>query len=290
MSVQPDFDSYDLYDLAWVDVAKYLKHNDTVIVPIGSLEQHGEHLPLGTDSITAEQVTKRASMRSKTLRTPTLWTGYTPHHMRTPGEGTGTVTLRASTLAALLSDIVRSLVYHGFNRIIIVTGHGSNAKIIDPILRTLRYETGALVALYTPYAERYLGLVKDIVDGPPEETPGWHAGELETSQVLAHDPALVHTDRYRVIKGSKPAWLPDSFGKNDASPSIKFGGYEYLQIPLEHHEITPTGLIGNPARATADKGERAFDAFANYLVDAIAELRKAEVKVTKRDWPERASW
>jgi creatinine amidohydrolase len=290
MNSGPALASYDLYDMAWVDVAEYLQNNDTVLVPIGSLEQHGEHLPLGTDAITAEEVTKRASMRARTVRTPTLWTGYTPHHMRSPGEGTGTVTLRASTLAALLSDVMHSLIYHGFNRIIIVTGHGSNGKIIDPILRTVRYKTGALVALYTPYAERYLGLVKDIVEGPPEETPGWHAGELETSQVLAHNPSLVHTDRYRVIKGSAPGWLPDTFEKNDASPSVKFAGYEYLQIPFDHMEITPTGLIGNPARATPEKGERALDAFANYLTEAIAELRKADVTVKDREWPERASW
>jgi creatinine amidohydrolase len=290
MSEPSDLRSYDLYDMAWPDVATYLQTNDTALVPIGSLEQHGDHLPLGTDAITAEEVTKRASMKSKTVRTPTLWTGYTPHHMRSPGEGTGTVTLRASTLAAVLSDVMHSLIYHGFNRIVIVTGHGSNAKIIDPILRTIRYQTGALVALYTPYAERYLGLVQDIVEGPPEETPGWHAGELETSQVLAHNPDLVHTDRFRVIKGSAPAWLPDGFEKNDASPAIKFQGYEYLQIPLEHSEITPTGLIGNPARATAEKGERALDAFANYLVDAVRELQKVEVNVKDRDWPQRASW
>ena len=61
-------------------------------------------------------------------------------------------------------------------------------KVIDPLLRRIKYETGALVALYKPYAERYIGILEGLLENPPEETPGWHASELETSQVLAHDP------------------------------------------------------------------------------------------------------
>ena len=79
-----------------------------------------------------------------------------------------------------------------------VNGHGSNTKVIDPLLRRIKYETGAFVALYKPYAERYIGLLDDLLENPPDETPGWHASELETSQVMAHNPrARAHGARRR---------------------------------------------------------------------------------------------
>ena len=70
---------------------------------------------------------------------------------------------------------------------VFVTGHASNMKIIDPLLRQIKYDTGAMVCVYKPYAENYFGMIADLLEGPPEETPGWHAGELETANVLAHD-------------------------------------------------------------------------------------------------------
>ena len=110
-------------------------------------------------------------------------------------ESTGTVTLRASTFNELLYDILRSLIHHGWNKLILVNGHGSNTKVIDPLLRRIKYDTGALVALYKPYAERYIGILDGLLENPADETPGWHASELETSQVLAHNADLVRMDR-----------------------------------------------------------------------------------------------
>jgi creatinine amidohydrolase/Fe(II)-dependent formamide hydrolase-like protein len=181
------FPSFCLGDLSYVDVQEYLKHSDTILIPKASLEQHGPHLPLSCDTITATEVAKRAGEEAGIMYTPTLWLGYSPQHMRAPGFGAGTITLRSDTLLNVLYDMGRSLIHHGFNRLIFVNGHGSNVKVVDPVLRRLRYETGALIGYYKPYAERYIGMLKDVLEGPVEETPGWHAGELETSQVLAHN-------------------------------------------------------------------------------------------------------
>ena len=118
-----------------------------MLVPIGSCEQHGAHLPLGTDTITALEVARRAAEQADVPYTAPLWIGYSPQHMREPESSVGTVTLRASTFNELLYDILRSLIHHGWNKLILVNGHGSNTKVIDPLLRRIKYDTGALVAL-----------------------------------------------------------------------------------------------------------------------------------------------
>jgi len=254
---------------------------------MASLEQHGPHLPLSTDTVTAYEVSKRAAEQADVLYTPTVWTGYSPQHMRGPGQGMGTITIRAETLNSLLYDIARSLIHHGFNKLVFVNGHGSNVKVIDPVLRKIRYDTGAMVAFYKPYAERYMGLIKDLMENPPEETPGWHSSELETSQMLAHNATLVRMERAAQTETHIPRWLPESFSKADGAPDVQFKGYQYFQFPMDHDEFTETGVIGNPMRATAEKGEQAFSRYAAHLVEALAELRKVNVQVVNREFRER---
>jgi creatinine amidohydrolase len=279
--------SHCLADLAYPDIQAYLERDDIVLIPMASLEQHGPHLPLSTDTVTAYEVSKRAAEQADVLYTPTVWTGYSPQHMRGAGQGMGTITIRAETLNSLLYDIARSLIHHGFNKLVFVNGHGSNVKVIDPVLRKIRYDTGAMVAFYKPYAERYMGLIKDLMENPPEETPGWHSSELETSQMLAHNAKLVRMERASQTETHIPHWLPEAFSKADGAPDVQFKGYQYFQFPMDHDEFTETGVIGNPMRATAEKGEQAFSRYAAHLVEALAELRKVTVQITNREFRER---
>lgn len=284
------FPSFCLGDLSYVDVQEYLKHSDTILIPKASLEQHGPHLPLYCDTITATEVASRAGEEAGILYTPTLWLGYSPQHMRAPGFGAGTITLRADTYLNVLYDIGRSLIHHGFNRLIFVNGHGSNVKVVDPVLRRLRYETGALIGYYKPYAERYIGMLKDVLEGPVEETPGWHAGELETSQVLAHNPDLVRLDRAKPDKAHAPTWLGEAWAKKDGMPDAEFEGYQYFNFPFDHEEFTDSGVMGVPQRGTSEKGEIAFSRFSTHLIHAVEELEKVEVNVKNRDWTEGKAW
>jgi creatinine amidohydrolase len=279
--------SHCLADLAYPDIRAYLERDDIILIPMASLEQHGPHLPLSTDTVTAYEVSKRAADQADVLYTPTVWTGYSPQHMRGAGQGMGTITIRAETLNNLLYDIARSLIHHGFNKLVFVNGHGSNVKVIDPVLRKIRYDTGAMVAFYKPYAERYMGLIKDLMENPPEETPGWHSSELETSQMLAHNAKLVRMERASQTETHIPRWLPEAFSKADGAPDVQFKGYQYFQFPMDHDEFTETGVIGNPMRATAEKGEQAFSRYASHLVEALAELRKVTVQITNREFRER---
>ena len=279
--------SHCLLDLAPPDIQWFLDRSDIVLIPIGSCEQHGAHLPLGTDTITALEVAKRAAEMADVPYTPPFWDGYSPQHMRDTESAVGTITLRPGTLNEALYDIARSLIHHGWNKLIFVNGHGSNAKVIDPLLRRIRYETGALVAFYKPYAERYIGFLGDVLENPADETPGWHASELETSQVLAHNAALVHMERAARDRAQIPPWLPRSFIKQDGAPDVEFRGYQYFVFPMDHGEFSKTGVIGNPMRATAEKGDEAFNRFARHLVEAIDEFRPLQVTVTRRAFDER---
>jgi creatinine amidohydrolase len=281
------FRSWDLGDLSFVDIQAYLAAKDTVLIPIASLEQHGPHLPLYTDTITAVEISRRVSEMIAVLHTPPIWMGYSPQHMHTPGQGRGTITVRSSTLLAVMHDVARSLIHHGFNRLIFINGHGSNVKVVDPVLRKLRYETGAMVSFVKPYMERYYGILTGLMENPPEETPGWHASELETSQDLAWDENLVRMERAEHTKAHIPGFLPRTFAKKDGMPDVEFEGYTYFNFPMDHHEFIESGTIGNPLRATKEKGEEAFRRLSEHVARGIIELMQVPVEVHNREFIDR---
>ncbi len=281
------FVSWNLAYLSYVDINEYLAVKDTVLVPMASTEQHGPHLPLYTDTITAVEITERISEAIGVLHTPPIWTGYSPQHMYGVGQGRGTITVRSSTLLNLMYDVARSLIHHGFNRIVFINGHGSNIKVVDPVLRRLRYETGALISFVKPFMERYEGILKGLLENPPEETPGWHSSELETSQDMAWRPELVRMERAVDTRAHTPAFLPDAFQKNDGMPDTEFEGYQYFTFPMDHHEFVENGIIGNPMRATPEKGFEAFRRYSEHTARGILELMKAPVEVHDREFVDR---
>ncbi len=281
------FLSWDLGDLTMTDIKIYLGTKDIVLVPVASLEQHGPHLPLYTDTVTAVHMSMRIAHMIGVLHSPPIWMGYSPQHMHDPGQGRGTITVRSSTLLAVMHDVARSLIHHGFNRIIFINGHGSNIKVVDPVLRKLRYETGALISFVKPYMERYMGILQGLMENPPEETPGWHASELETSQDLAWNERLVRMDRAEFTRAHIPEFLPRSFEKKDGMPDVEFEGYTYFNFPMDHHEFIESGVIGNPLRATKEKGEEAFRRLSEHVARGVMELMTVPVTVHNRAFVDR---
>lgn len=281
------FLSWDLGNLSFTDVQEYLRHKDTILVPMASFEQHGPHLPIYTDTITCIEIARRVAEMIAVLHTPPIWMGYSPQHMFEPGLGRGTITVRSSVLLNLVNDVGRSLIHHGFNRIIFINGHGSNVKVIDPVLRKLRYETGALISFVKPYMENYVGILEGLMENPWEETPGWHSSELETSQDLAWNEKYVRMDRAEFTKAHIPEFLPKSFEKKDGMPDVEFDGYKYFTFPMDHHEFIETGVIGNPLRATKEKGEESFRRLSEHVARGVLELQKVPVTVHTREFVDR---
>lgn len=280
----------NLIELSYVEVAEYLKENDTVLIPVGSCEKHGAHLPLGTDSLITIRMTEMAADLAGVLYTPLIPVGYSPHHMGEAEQGTGTLTFSAETYNRILYEIGRGLIFHGFSKLVYVSHHGSNTKLIDGYLRRLRYEAGAFVAFYKTPTERELSVVGDIIEGPPEETPGWHSGEIETSMIMAYDEGLVEMARATQDRAHAPRWMGPAFSKRDGTATVIFQGAENIWVPMEHHEYSDTATIGNPFRGTKSKGERLFERGAQHLAAFVNEVKRFSVKVTQRDFPERAWW
>jgi len=280
--------SLNLADMSYVDTANLLKECDVVIVPMGSIEKHGAHLPLGTDSFITMEVVQRAAVLAGVPHAPLTPVGYSPHHMGEIHCGSGTLTFSAETYRHLVYDLAKSLVFHGFNKIVFVTHHGSNSKVIDPILRRIAYETGCFVCWYKTPTEREYSILGDIIEGPPEETPGWHAGEIETATIMAYDESLVDMDQAVQDRTHAPAYMGDKFSKKDGSGLVAFMGAENIWVPMEHHEYSDSATIGNPFRGTKEKGEKYFKAAAKGLAAFLEEVKGFEVQATDRSFTNRA--
>ena len=278
-------------ELALTDIHLFQNQSDIVMIPVGSLEQHGAHLPTLCDSLTVQEITRRISAATDVPYYPLVWTGYAPHHLKTPEKGYGTVTLRPSTFNDLMYDIGRSAIHHGWNKIMFLFGHASNAKIADPMLRKLRYDTGAMIGLYKPYSERDLHLIQDVMTGPIEDTPGWHAGEMETSEMLAINEKWVHLDRAVKEHTHTPSYLPKAFKKEDGAADVLFEDERFLVFPMEHMDFTDSGTIGDPFAATKEKGEIVFQRYAEYGVKVIEELKKVPSPIVfQREFENRCDW
>lgn len=283
--------TWNILEMGYDEVAEHLKKSDTILVSMGSCEKHGAHCPLGTDTMTTMGVVEKAAELSDTLYTPVIPVGYSPHHMGRLGEGTGTLTFSGDTYRRIVYELAMSLIYHGYNKMVFVTHHGSNSKVIDDVLRRLRYETGCFVGWYKTPTERTLAILGDnIFDGPPEETPGWHAGEVETSTAWAYDEGSVDMSKAKQDRAHAPVWMGEKFQKHDGSGFVTFMGAESMWVPMEHHEYSDTATIGNPLRATKEKGERYFDVAGKALAALLQEVKKFKIVVPdeKRDFANRA--
>jgi creatinine amidohydrolase len=221
---------------------------ETAIVPFGAIEQHGHHLPLGTDWIIADEVGRvlAEALEESVLLLPAMPFGNSREHMAFPG----TVTLRPSALAAVLEDIVESLRHHGIRTIIIFSAHGGN-WILKPTLRELNFKYPEIAVLWAD------GPLPEEGERVPEDI---HAGRSETSMVLHFRPDLVR---------------PRTEGMD--SPGIvgqEFNDYVGME------KSTRTGAWGRPTEASAERGAESIAGSVEHQVRYIrwARARIAELK------------
>jgi hypothetical protein len=116
----------------------------------------------------------------------------------------------------------------------------------------------------------------------------WDIGISVPDPDLAWNEDLVRMDRATFTKTSIPDWLPKSFQKEDGLPDVEFEGYRYFTFPMEHHDFTETGVIGNPKRATVEKGETGFRKYSEHVARGVLELEKQEVEIHNREFTDRA--
>jgi creatinine amidohydrolase len=178
-----------LAEMSWEEVKEYLARDDRVILPLGSTEEHGRHLGLGTDSIEAEAIARGAGEATGVIVAPTLNYGMALMQMAFPG----TISLRPTTLIAALEDIFRSLHRHGFRRVFVVNGHGGNAASLSSAAQTVTQDlVGLRVKSFEWWtdAESYRVVIEML-----GEQVGSHASPGETAFMLAVRPSAVKLKR-----------------------------------------------------------------------------------------------
>jgi len=252
-----------MQDLTSNDIEEYLRREATVIVPIGATETHGPHLPLGTDTFEAIDYAEGIARKAGVICSPPIWFGDSPHHMGRPG----TISLRSKTVIALLEDVYRSLVTHGFRRIITFNGHRmANVPVIQIASREVKHEhPDILFACFDPVfiaAETHMRLRSAPRDAD-------HGGEFETSHMLFKRPELVHPDRFERVHGR--------YIDSPMVPIEMFAGGDkvfWTTTWRDQIAVTPKGHHGDPRAATKEKGEALFNAIVENGVRFIDSMRQ----------------
>jgi creatinine amidohydrolase len=280
----PENSKYRLFDCSWVEVKEWLNKTDTVLVPVGSSEQHGPHLPIGIDSFAAYYVCIEAAKKANVPIAPLIPVGYSCFHMR-PNEP-GTITLSDNTFFNLMYDIGRSLIFHGFKKIIYSTGHTSNAPTLDRVVRALKYETGAMAISYAADTEVFAELCDDLIDGK-DQLPGWHAGEIETSGAMLFCPDLVRIERAEKVMPVTPEWMPQG-SKKDSGSAFHFKYKNYpVRMAFDQYEYSKNGIMGNPHLASKEKGEKIYTRMIDLFAEFIRSIKDVPVEIKKKDFSER---
>jgi creatinine amidohydrolase len=239
--------------LTWAEMNDAIAMQKVVILPTGSTEQHGRHLPIDVDEFLCESVCLEAGRRApdKILVLPPISYGLNLHHIDFPG----TIHIEPEVFIAFGLNITKSVAYHGFQKILIVNGHGSNTPLIDLIARKTVLETDSLCA-----ALGYGSLAMDAFTKVQDTPVIAHADEFETSLYLHLAPERVQMD--------KAGHGDDVMGKYMSSDSM----YTY---PVRFNDYwgrwTKLGVHGDARTATAKKGKVIFEAAVNGLIGLVEE-------------------
>jgi creatinine amidohydrolase len=255
--------------LTWPEMNAAIAAQKLVILPTGSTEQHGRHLPLDVDVFLCESVCLEVGRRAadRVLVLPPIAYGLNLHHIDFPG----TVHIEPETFIAFCLNITKSVAYHGFEKILLVNGHGSNTPLVDLVARKTVLATHSLC-----FATNYFAFLKEAFEPIREAEVVAHADELETSLYLHLAPERV---RMELAVADN-----DRMGQFVSSDST--GNY-----PVRFNDYwgrwTRTGVHGDATKATADKGRVLFEAAVEGLVNLVDELRAWPID-QRQDMHERA--
>jgi creatinine amidohydrolase len=248
-------DRLRLADMTYQNVATYLREDDRILIPFGSTEQNGAHLPLGSDTFVAEAIASRAAEVTGVLVGPAIPWGNAAADI----SYAGTISLAPNTVLALISDLCRSLAAHGFRRLVFVTGHLGNVYA----LATIGAELGrsGLVLAQVDVWRLLEKLTADLFDG--QELPFGHAGASMTSVMLALRPQLVEA---AAMRAERPVsgWASDSYAS-----------YPEVMGFAPWNQMSTSGAIGNPTMASAAAGQEALARVVARTVEVLDAIRSA---------------
>lgn len=243
---------YDLSSMTSPEAADAVARSRTAVIPIGSIEQHGPHLPNGTDTIAAELVAREVANLMSAVYVPFSPYGVTPIHAGHPG----TVTLRRETFEALLTDVCGELIAAGVQTVVLVNWHEGNIASMNAVATDLQDRHDVIfVAAQACYTAQRL-----YREEGGELT---HGGGIETLAVMAHDPALAKVER--AGEPSRPAGAEELDAMRRSS--------EVYGFITDVSELADDGWYGNPQWATADRAST----FVRVVADEVLALVRSVV-------------
>ncbi len=256
---------YRYEEFTWPEIREAVAQNRVAVLPVGTIEQHGPHLPLLTDVITATEMSRRAveQMPTEAVLLPSVQYAFNEHHLDFPG----TIAVQGDTFIAYITDIGKSLAHHGFRKILLVNGHGSNVPFLDIAARNITNHSEAICAMVPWWSLVPKELIKELRES---EFPGGmaHGCELETSVLLHLCGHLVQMDK---AEKDMPVQRSEFFYWDLQAPSPIFF-QEFFS------RYSRTGTSGDPTPATAEKGKKFVDAVVERLMRLIRELREREIR------------
>jgi creatinine amidohydrolase len=262
-----------LPEMTWTDVEQYLKTSDMVIIPLGSTEQHGPHLPLGTDCYEAVGVSKIISERTGVIVAPVLWAGYSVYHSGFPG----TLSLKPETMEEVLFETVEMLMKYGFRRFMFFNYHGGNNIVQSSVIHRINHSTEAIAV-----AIGHGGPIQKSEEG---EFFDWHAGKSETSIMLYLHPELVRMERAQkptIHFAPKTEELQKLTQKN---PILAPVWNSLFGVPIEtkkggsSRELSSNGVwsFSDPKSATKEIGEKSVNDMVETAVQFIQAWKQAKM-------------
>ena len=250
--------------LIWPEVRERAEQGAVIVIPVAAIEQHGYHLPIDVDNVLVEHVTEEAARRSEglILTAPMIHYGFNEHNMGFPG----TITIRETVFMDFVYDVAHSMVRQGFDRIVLINGHGSNQMLCNLVARRIVNTTKALCT-----AAAHWWLSKPAVDRLRESKfPGGmaHACEFETAMYMHIRPELV-------VEGK--------IGGREAPSSISDFIYDDLFGSGPMHfvnrwsRVSESGVEGDPKLATPEKGREFAECSIDNLIRFCREFRQMAV-------------
>lgn len=231
-----------VFDMSDSELWIALKTMKSAIIPVGSLEQHGPHLPVSTDTLIAEYVSKSVAQKIGALVLPSVTYGVSFEH-----DPMFHVSLRNSTLSALLCDACAALARYGFRNIVVINGHHGNIGALQYIAQNLAGRISDNISIHILH---YWHQLKNDELG--------HAGEVETSLMLVIAPKLVKMEK------AKP--------NTKNMPKSKIAYASLTNSPGSFVKITGNGVWGNPKKASVETGQRLLNEITAGLVKTVTEL------------------